>query len=55
MTRCGFESFEIVHEPTLQLLRSGRRPDVDQFYQPGFGAEIPAGTRPWARRRAETA
>ena len=54
MARCGFDSFEIAHEPTLQLLRSGRRPDVGQFYQPGFGAEIPAGTRPWARRRTET-
>ena len=52
MTRCGFDSFEISHAPTLRLLESGRRPDVANFYQPGFGAEIPAGTRPWARKRA---
>lgn len=52
MARCGFDSFEISHLPTLRLLRDGRRPLVSRFYQPGFGAEAPAGTRPWARRVA---
>lgn len=52
MQRCGFDAFEINHEPTLRLLREGRRPVVSRFYQPGLGAEAPAGTRPWARRLA---
>jgi phosphoadenosine phosphosulfate reductase len=52
MARCGFDSFEINDPVTISLLASGRRPGVQSFYQPGFGAEIPAGTRPWARRPA---
>ena len=50
MQRCGFDAYEIVHEPTLRALESGRSPGVSNFYQPGIGPEIPAGTRPWARR-----
>ncbi|MBV1705828.1 MAG: DUF934 domain-containing protein [Hyphomicrobiales bacterium] len=52
MARCGFDSFEITHDATLRLLESGRRPDITTFYQPGLGAEAPAGTRPWIRKRA---
>ena len=52
MQRCGIDAFEIVHAPTLRALENGQRPGVSRFYQPGIGAEIPAGTRPWARRRA---
>ncbi len=52
MSRCGFDSFEITHDATLRLLESGRRPDITTFYQPGLGAEAPAGTRPWIRKRA---
>ena len=52
MTRCGFDSFEITHDATLRLLESGRRPDIATFYQPGLGAEAPAGTRPWIRKHA---
>ncbi len=51
MVRCGFDSFEIDHPATLVLLKSGRRPDVEFFYQPGLGAETQVGTRPWARRK----
>lgn len=52
MQRCGFDAFEILHEPTLRALQGGRNPGVNNFYQPGQGPEIPAGTRPWARKRA---
>ncbi len=53
MERCGFDAFEIVDPATLRLLESGRRiATVDRFYQPGLEREIPAGTRPWARRSA---
>ena len=50
MMRCGFDTFEIRDPVTRALLEEGKRPDVARFYQPGFGAEIPAGTRPWARQ-----
>ena len=53
MVRCGFNAFEIVDPATLRLLESGRRvATVDRFYQPGLEPEVPAGTRPWARRSA---
>ena len=53
MSRCGFDTFEIVDPATLRLLVKGRRPGgFDRFYQPGLEPEVPAGTRPWARRSA---
>lgn len=53
MIRCGFDAFEISDANTLKLLREGRRAfPFDRFYQPGLEAELPAGTRPWARRLA---
>jgi phosphoadenosine phosphosulfate reductase len=50
LARCGFDAFEITDHATLELIAQGRRSGVDHFYQPGFGHEVPAGTRPWARR-----
>ena len=53
MVRCGFDSFEIVDPETLRLLEDGRRASMlAHFYQPGLEPEVPAGTRPWARRPA---
>ncbi len=53
MLRCGFDAFEIVDTQTLRLLGDGRRAaSFDRFYQPGLEPEMPAGTRPWARRSA---
>ena len=52
MVRCGFDSFEIVDPATLRLLEDGRRATFDRFYQPGLEPEVPAGTRPWARKLA---
>ena len=53
MVRCGFDAFEIADVETLRLLEDGRRiASIDRFYQPGLEPEVPAGTRPWARRSA---
>jgi uncharacterized protein (DUF934 family) len=52
MLRCGFDSFEIVNEPTLRALQHGWKPPVSLYYQPGLVHEAPAGTRPWLRRAA---
>jgi uncharacterized protein (DUF934 family) len=52
MLRCGFDSFEITHEPTLRALERGRLPGLSLYYQPSLAPhEVPAGTRPWLRRR----
>ncbi len=51
MLRCGFDSFEIVNEPTLRALKRGHLPGVTLFYQPSVEAgEAPAGKRPWLRK-----
>ena len=53
MARCGFDAFEITHEPTLAALRAGKKPFMTDFYQPGEGAETREGAprnRAWARR-----
>lgn len=52
MLRCGFDSFEIVSEPTLHALQRGWKPPVSLYYQPSLVHEVPAGTRPWLRRAA---
>ena len=51
MARCGFDAFEISHEPTLKALASGKKPFMTDFYQPGMGPEAKLNTpRSWARR-----
>lgn len=53
MARCGFDAFEITHEPTLNALRAGKKSAMTDFYQPGEGAETREGApvaRAWARR-----
>jgi len=50
MERCGFDAFEVTHEPTQQALREGEATHYSHFYQPGVGREAPSGTRPWLRR-----
>jgi uncharacterized protein (DUF934 family) len=52
LSRCGFDSFEIIDAATLKLLEAGRRPSFNQLYQPGLGSEVSESTRPWARRAA---
>jgi uncharacterized protein (DUF934 family) len=52
MLRCGFDAFEINDPATERALREGKLPQLREFYQPALGPEVPAGTRPWARRLA---
>lgn len=53
MRRCGFDAYTISNDPTRASLEKGQQPDVTLYYQPvGLDAEVPAGTRPWARRPA---
>ena len=50
MLRCGFDSFEVSHEPTLKALARGHLPGPPLHYQPSSaGDETPAGSRPWLR------
>jgi uncharacterized protein (DUF934 family) len=53
MERSGFDAFEITDASTIKLLEDGRQASMTHFYQPALGREIPAGTRPWARRRGD--
>lgn len=49
--RCGVTSFEISKPEVLKALKAGEWPEVTKYLQPvGTVEEIPAGTRPWARR-----
>ena len=52
LARCGFDAFEISDPATERLLRAGRRDALTHFYQPSGEQEVPAGTRPWLRRRS---
>lgn len=51
MVRCGFNSFEVTDARAIVGLERGYVPQVSLFYQPALGVEVPAGTRPWLRRR----
>ena len=49
--RCGVTSYEISKPEVLKALKAGEWPEVTKYLQPvGTVAEIPEGTRPWARR-----
>ncbi len=48
MRRCGFDSFEVVHEPTIRALNEGRVRGVAHHYQPAAIPEPKAPT-PWRR------
>ncbi|WP_346900054.1 DUF934 domain-containing protein [uncultured Roseibium sp.] len=51
MRRCGISSFEISKPEVVKALKQGEWPEVTRYLQPvGTVEEIPAGTRPWARR-----
>ncbi len=53
MRRCGFDAFAIDNEPTLRALEAGKKPFMDEFYQPGLSGEKPADARrPWLRQWA---
>jgi len=56
MQRVGIDAFEVDDPVLQQALERGEWPEVTDYPQPALdaGREIPAGTRPWARRKAET-
>ncbi len=52
MARVGIDAF-LTDDPILvAALSRGEWPEVPHYLQPALGAEAPAGTRPWTRRRA---
>ncbi len=54
MRRCGFNAFVVTHPATRKALETGQLTTVNLFYQPIGPVEVPAGTRPFLRRPAET-
>lgn len=53
MKRVGIDAF-VVSDPVVEEgLAKGLWPEVTDYLQPAVGgSEVPAGTRPWARRKA---
>lgn len=51
LIRAGFDTLDIVHPGTIEALRAGTLVRPDLYYQPGAGAEAPAGYA-WRRARA---
>jgi len=54
MRRCGISAFVVKDGPTRKALETGSLATVDLYYQPVGGVPVPAGTRPFLRRAAET-
>ncbi len=53
MRRVGIDAFQVEDELTRHQLERGVWPEVKEYYQPiDGGREVPAGTRPWARKGA---
>ncbi|MGD9739786.1 MAG: DUF934 domain-containing protein [Bauldia sp.] len=53
MRRVGIDAFDVVSENVRKGLDRGVWPEVPAYYQPiEDDLEVPAGTRPWLRRRA---
>jgi uncharacterized protein (DUF934 family) len=51
LKRVGFDAFSTDDPLVLKGLREGRWPEVKEYLQPvAENGEVPAGTRPWARR-----
>lgn len=55
MRRVGIDAFEVDDPVLQQALERGEWPEVTDYLQPALdgGREVPAGTRPWARRKAK--
>ena len=55
MRRVGIDAFQVEDLVVIDGLRRGIWPEVTDYLQPAFehGTEVPAGTRPWARKRAD--
>lgn len=56
MMRVGIDSFATADPHVIKAFETGVWPEVPHYLQPAFdhGTEVPAGTRPWARKRVGT-
>jgi uncharacterized protein (DUF934 family) len=54
MVRVGIDAFATDDPILIRAFETGEWPEVKEYLQPAFdrGNEVPAGTRPWARRPA---
>jgi phosphoadenosine phosphosulfate reductase len=52
MKRVGIDAFVVGNPVVEEGLRKGLWPEVTDYMQPADGPEVPAGTRPWARKKA---
>ena len=55
MRRVGIDAFQTNDPILIKALASGKWPEVPHYLQPALegAAEVPAGTRPWGRKKAE--
>jgi phosphoadenosine phosphosulfate reductase len=55
MIRVGIDAFETSDPILIKAFETGVWPEVPHYLQPAFdeGKAVPAGTRPWIRKRAE--
>jgi phosphoadenosine phosphosulfate reductase len=56
MMRVGIDAFQVDDPILVRALERGAWPEVTDYLQPGVdgGREVPAGTRPWARKKVGT-
>lgn len=54
MVRIGIDAFEVQDPIVVSALERGQWPEVTAYLQPALDStrEIPAGTRPWARKKS---
>ncbi len=55
MTRVGIDAFLTSDPVLINAFRNGEWPEVPHYLQPAWSGdgEVPAGTRPWIRKRGE--
>jgi phosphoadenosine phosphosulfate reductase len=55
MMRVGFDAFETSDPVLIRAFETGVWPEVPHYLQPAFdeGKTVPAGTRPWIRKKAD--
>jgi uncharacterized protein (DUF934 family) len=52
MKRVGIDAFQTDDPILTKAFEDGEWPEVTDYLQPAVGSEVPAGTRPWARKKA---
>jgi phosphoadenosine phosphosulfate reductase len=55
MARVGIDAYQTTDPHVIKAFDEGIWPEVPHYLQPAFdhGTEVPAGTRPWIRRRVK--